>query len=205
MSHPIINVINLDPDRIEHKGYSILEKPVGRYREERLLSIVSQSKNYGFAVRFWEGVHEKIAKTGISKAFKKVIRWAKENNLPEVIIAEDDMVFTSPGAWEYFLSNKPEDFDIYSAGIYSGMIEGNRIINGYSGQTLIIVRERMYDLILSADESGDLDRWLGSYCMEKQYIVCLPFVCKQLGGYSDNHRREVGYDAYHAEWEYYDG
>lgn len=205
MLNETINVINLDPSFIEYMGFTVKKEQVQRFREERLLSIVYQSKQHGFTVRFWEGVHEKIAKKGISKAFKKVIRWAKENNLPEVIIAEDDMVLTAPGAWQYYMDNKPEDFDIYLGGIYSGDMDGNRIINGYSGHTLITVSSKIYDLILSADEYKDLDRWLGTYCLEKKFIVCLPFVCKQIEGYSDNHRRRVEYKALHAEREYFTG
>lgn len=205
MEHQVVNVINLDPELIEYKGFSVHNHEVKRYREERLLSIVRQSKDHGFAVRFWEGEHEKIAKKGISRAFKKVIRWAKENNLPEVIIAEDDMVLTAPGAWQYYLDNKPADFDIYLGGIYSGDMDGNRIINGYSGHTLVTVSNKIYDLILSHDEYGDIDRWMGTFCIERKYIVCLPFVCKQIEGYSDNHRRRIEYKALHAEREYFTG
>lgn len=199
----VINIINLDPwQPAQSFNPSFTEKMIQRSREERVLSIVKQSKEHGFACRFWEGVINKHGGVGITQAFKKIVRWAKENNLPMVPIGEDDLQFSAPGAWQYYLDNMPEDFDIYSGGIYSGQLEGNRIVNGYSGNTLITIKNHFYDFILSANEDpkglglGHLDRWLGCFAFEKKYIVSMPYVVLQSEGYSDNLRRETRHSSY---------
>lgn len=201
----IINVINLDP------GQKLRNTPVSKKllaqdtRRERALSIVQQSKEQGFAVRFWEGVVDKFSYIGINKAFKNIVAEAKANNFPMVCIAEDDMIFTAPGAWRYYLDKIPSSFDTYLGGIYSGQLNGNRIVNGYSGHTLITVHERFYDFFLSVTDQDDLDRRLGNYAFEKEYMVCWPFCVRQRGGYSDHHGRVAAYETYEAEWEYFKG
>ena len=193
----VINIINLDPwQPAQSMNINIKTPQIQRFREERVLSICKQSKEHGFAVRFWEGIVEHQAMSGICKAFKKIVRWAKEQKLKKVIIGEDDLIFSALGAWQYYLDNMPEEFDIYSGGIYSGQIVDGRIVNGYSGNTLITVHERFYDFFLTAPEDKDLDRWLGDYAFEKFYPVCEPFVVYQLEGYSDHFRRETRHTSY---------
>ena len=194
----VINIINIDAEReagsLNHHCTPALIK---RSREERVLSIVRQSKQQQFSVKFWEGEVAELGYIGISKAFKKIVKWAKENKQPNVIIGEDDLVFSAPGAWQYYIENLPEDYDIYFGGIYYGDIEKGRIVKGYSGHTLIMVHERFYDFFLAADPNHHLDTWLGQYCSEKKYIVCEPFVVTQISeGYSDNHKRMVSHSAY---------
>lgn len=199
----IINVISIDPWQKAESIYPrFTEDIIRRSREERLLSVCKQSKEHGFAVRFWEGIIEERGATGINKSFKKIVRWAKEQNLPYICIGEDDLVFSAPGAWQYYLDNMPSEFDLYSGGIYSGEIKDGRIVNGYSGNTLITVHKNFYDFFLSASEDpaglglGNLDRWLGNFAFEKNYRVVEPFVVLQLEGYSDNHRRNTQHASY---------
>lgn len=194
----IINVINLDVgQKAESMNPDISEDFIRRSREERVLSICKQSKEQGFAVRFWEGIiDERGGFAGINLSFKKIVRWAKEQGFVKVIIAEDDCVFSAPGAWQYYLDQMPEVFDIYSGGVYSGQIEGNRIMNGFSGNTLITVHERFYDFFLFITENDHCDRQLGNFCFEKMYIVCQPFVVTQLHGYSDNTRNNTTHKDY---------
>lgn len=194
----IINVINLGPWQVARStNPHITEKDILRSREERVLSVCQQSKEQGFAVRFWEGIIDKRGGyIGINQSFKKIVRWAKENNEPMVCIAEDDIQFSAPGAWSYYLDQMPEVFDIYSGGIYSGQVDGNRIMNGYSGNTLITVHENFYDFFLSLTDEDHLDRRLGNHCFEKLYLLCKPFVVFQSQGYSDNHRRMTSHNAF---------
>lgn len=209
-----IHVINLSPDNfIDPYANPELKKNIARWRQENVLSIAAQSKLHGFAVRFWEGnTDETIFRSGnISRAFKKIVRHAKENNLEMICIGEDDLVFTSSNAWKYYLENIPDEFDLYLGGIYSGQLEQNRIINGWSGITLMTIHSRFYDFFLTANEDpqklglGHIDRWCGNFCFEKDFFVCLPFCVKQSAGYSENHRKIQNYDAFEENWEYYSG
>jgi hypothetical protein len=190
----IINVINLSK---EQPGVSLNPEYTSDFiiksRENRVLSVCNQSKLYGLNVRFWEGEIFRgnfiDGRIGISRAFKRVVKWAKENRLPEVCIAEDDFLMSGFGAWEYYLENIPVDYDIYLGGIYDGQISEGRIVKGYAGHTLITVHSRFFDFFLSADENLHIDRWLGQYCSEKKYMVCVPYVVSQIStSYSDNHK-----------------
>ena len=200
----LLNVINVDPSvRLEgvNPQYRVVEQ---RSREERILSVARQSKEHGFEVRFWPGVTgNKFSQTNISQSFKKIVQWAKTHSEPFVTIAEDDFLFTAPGACRYYFYNKPDRYDLYLGGIYSGQIKGNRIMNGYSGNTLVTVHHNFYDNILEAKETDHLDRWLGNFAFEREYIVCLPFVVKQIPGYSDNKKRMAEYSVFEENFNYF--
>lgn len=202
-----VHVINLSPDQPTDQYTPQLTENIKRWREERALSIVKQSKEHGFAVRFWAGItdNDTFRCENISRAFKKIVQYAKEERLESVTIAEDDMILTAMGAWKYYNQNIPTDYDIYSGGIYYGKIEGGRILSTYSGNTLITVHERFYDFFLSADEKLNLDNWLGFHAQEKKYIVCEPFVVRQpTESYSENKRRINSLETY-ENWAYYSG
>lgn len=203
-----IHVINLDRNQpTDPYAPPKLTEEIKASRDARALSVVKQSKLYGFAVRFWPGIiSEKntFPAINITRAFKKIVQHAREEKLPMVTIAEDDFVFTSKQSWKYYLENLPDEFDMYLGGVYHGEIDGNRLVGGYSGNTLITIHERFYDFFLTAEENNHLDRWLGEFCMEKLYLVTIPFVVKQMWGYSDCKRRKVTYEM-HENWEYYHG
>lgn len=165
-------------------------------REDRLLSICKQAKQQGFALKIWDGVEGDIPFKNINKAFKRVVQYAKDHNLPKIIIAEDDCVFHSFQSFDYFIKNIPEKFDLFLGMVYSAQVDDNhRILNGYSGNTLVCLHNSFYDFFLSAPNDVHMDRWCGQYAFEKLYYVCHPFVCKQLNGYSDNRRMNSTYDA----------
>ena len=46
--------------------------------------------------KIWEGVEDnKNPKRGIAKAHKQIVKWASNQNLPSILIAEDDIKFTA--------------------------------------------------------------------------------------------------------------
>lgn len=202
-----LHVISLDPNQpVDKYASPDKAKQIIRYREERILSIVRQAKIQGFALAIQEGdlTDEVFRCKNISRAFKKIVQYAKEERLASVTIAEDDVLFTSTNSWRYYLENIPDDYDLYLGGIYAGRLDGNRIVDGYSGNTLVTVHERFYDFFLQVDPDDHLDRALGKFCAEKKYIVSLPFVCKQIGGYSENKKKFITteYSMYEQDWEY---
>lgn len=183
---PILNIIHLES------------------RMDRLQSLMEETSMQSIAYKLWPGVtthSEYTNHRNISIAHKAIVRDAKEKNLPHVIIAEDDIKFSSAGAWKYYLDNTPKSFDLYSGLIYAGEVdpETNRIIStkGMSGtNTLYTISSRFYDFFLAVDESKHLDRELGRFGNINEYYVCNPMVCTQMGGMSDNFRREYYYDAF---------
>lgn len=173
-------------------------------REDRLLHLCNEAKVQGFAFKLWEGIEEfNTSAMNINKAHKRIVQWAKDNKMKKVFIAEDDIVFSAPGAWDYFRSKEPDSFDLFYSMIYSGQIEGNRIMNGFSGMTLYVVNERFYDFFLSIPDHVHIDRWLGQYAFEKEYYVCDPFVARQMGGYSDNLKMSMTYQAFEEKMNFF--
>lgn len=134
--------------------------------------------------KIWNGIIDAtLTHRGISQAHKQVIRYAQDRNLPEVLVGEDDLRFTAKGAFQYFLANKPNDFDLYLGGIYHGNIEKNKTVDDFSGLTMYIVHRKFYKKFLSLPETLDIDRSLKD---TGRFVVCDPFVVTQYNGFSDN-------------------
>ncbi|MBK7810073.1 MAG: hypothetical protein IPI50_02360 [Saprospiraceae bacterium] len=142
--------------------------------------------------RFWEGIiNPKNPATGIAKAHKQVVLWAKEQKLCSVMIAEDDVKFTGKGAYDYFLKNEPTNYDLYLGGIYYGRIKDDNSVSDFAGTMLYKIHQKFYDTFLSINEEIDIDRALAG---KGRFIVCNPFVAIQHEGFSDNKKKHVNYD-----------
>lgn len=193
----LINVINVNP---EIEIVSMVPGGTEKSKEgraKRILSVAEQSKRFNLEIRFWEGpTNENISAFNINKAHKQIVADAKKRGLPCCCIAEDDFCLSADGAWEYYLQNIPEDYDLYLAGIYSGQITDGRVMNGFSGFTMYIIHERFYDFFLNVDPKNHIDRALGNFCFEKMYRIVDPFCVYQSQGFSDNHRRETSHKAF---------
>lgn len=173
------------------------------HRGKRKESIIRQCDQQGLQIQFWPGIIDKPPFKGIAKAHKQIIQWAKDSDLSEVVIIEDDAVFTSSDAFMYYQSQKPMTFDLYLGGVYSAQIQNGRILNGFSGITMYTVSKRFYDVALNIRDDWHFDRAMGCLASERAYYVCEPFVVYQFGEYSDNQRKKVNYDAYHKQFEFY--
>jgi hypothetical protein len=112
--------------------------------------------------------------------------------LPEVCIMEDDCFFFASGAWEYYLSKKPEDFDIYLGNVFHGLNEDNTT-DDWCGMTLYVIRQRFYPTFLNLPDMNHIDRSLAG---KGKYIVCDPMVCSQRAGFSDNKLHWDSYERY---------
>jgi len=142
--------------------------------------------------KVWNGIIDPfLTFRGIAQAHKQIVKHAKEENLSEVLIAEDDLHFTSQGAFQFFLNRKPENYDIYLGGIYYGTLKENNMVNDFSGLTFYIVNEKFYDKFLSTPEQKHLDIELRD---QGKFIVCNPFTVIQHNGFSDNRKQYCNYD-----------
>lgn len=148
-------------------------------------TLQKEIETQGLDYQLWEAeIVPKKPYAGVMRSHKKIVRWAKEQGLSEVCIMEDDIKFACPGAWEYYLANKPSDFDLYLGGIYSGRII-NGVVKDFSALHLYIIKENFYDRFLDAAENNHLDRGIAGWGV---YKVCFPFAAIQYGGFSDNSR-----------------
>ena len=161
-----------------------------------VISNPNRDRNYkkelaGIEYIVWPAILEDKPWTGVSKAHKQIVSWAKYTNQSEVLIMEDDIRFTDPLSFQYFLSKKPETFNIYFGGVYRGTIKDG-LVTHFSGMHCYIIQSHFYDTFLSADESKDIDNWLSEQPFD--YNICYPMAAIQYNGWSDVNRRESNYD-----------
>lgn len=164
------------------------------HREDRLALLTSELAGQDLKACIWPGILDpEDPKKGISRAHKQVVAWAKQQQLSSIIIAEDDIRFTAPGAFDNFIKKRPADFDLYLGGIYYGKIKLDNTVEDFAGTMLYIIHERFYDTFLSVDEREHIDRVLAG---KGRFVVCNPFVALQHDGYSDNKGCYMTYDSY---------
>lgn len=163
-------------------------------RKDALLIQLEQQNITDYKI--WEGVIvRKSRRTGITIGHKKIVQWAKDNNLERCIIGEDDLQFFGLGAWDYYLSKIPEDYDLFFGMIYvsPGLDENYQIHGISSGMTLYTIHKRFYDVFLSLPDDSHVDRDITKLHEQYKFFVCKPFVCQQTGSFSDNCLRKCTY------------
>lgn len=172
-------------------------------RKERRESLEYESKTQGFEYKIWEAeMHEK-GHIGCLRSHKKIIQYAKDNNLPEILIMEDDVRFCGPGSFDYFLINKPPEFDLYLAGVYYIRTNSNGTLYKFSATHCYIIHKRFYDKVLAFPENDlhidELFTGIG------KYIVIKPYCAVQYPGFSDNIKGPVDYDYFLKDIPLYNG
>lgn len=138
----------------------------------------------------WDIVHANSITGSINRSHKQIVQWAKDEGLEKVLIFEDDIKFTDEGAFSYYLSNEPSEYDIYLGGIYLGKIE-NGIAKEFTAMHCYIVHNRFYDTFLSTDKDKHIDHSLRGIGI---YKVCNPMVAIQHNGFSDNSKRHENFE-----------
>lgn len=189
MSAHILNVVTL-AERTDRRNFLI--KQLAQQKVQHRLW-------YGFKV-------DGKPFTGISRAHKQIIDFAKNSQLPYVTVAEDDIKFTSPKSWKYYIDNMPEEFDIYLGSVSGGVVdEAAGTVAWWSGMILYTVHQRFYDAFLKADEQKNIDKWLSGTGLEEierllgrppVYKICYPIAAICVDGFSDNSKKEVSHDQY---------
>ena len=145
--------------------------------------------------KVWDAIYNpKDGKEGCCRSHKQIVQYAKDNGLKYVAICEDDIVFSSKGAWDFFLKSIPKSFDLYLGCSYS--YSHHKYINGvvsnyFDSLTLYIVHERFYDDFLSVPNNVHIDCSLSNFIGKKEILICQPYVCKQTDGYSFNQQKVV--------------
>lgn len=149
--------------------------------------------------RIWPGIIGAPAYKGVTSAHHQIVAFANEQQLDSVVIAEDDIRFTAPGAYRYFLSHTPTDYDLYLGGITWRSTGDEKRTEKFAGLTLYKIQRRFYQTFLSAGSGDHLDRSLSGLGM---FTICDPLVAKQYPGYSDNEGRNVSYEHYIAHMRF---
>lgn len=159
-------------------------------RLERYEPLMNELQRQGIVhYQLWEPVPDtKSVVRSINLSHKQIVRWAKDNGLREVCIAEDDVFFPAEDGWQYFLNKKPEDYELYLACTYGGLKEKQTV-----GFHLYCVHECFYEKFLSMPDDGHIDTsmwWLGS----DKFEFCYPFAALQRPGFSSNNMAHANYN-----------
>lgn len=161
-------------------------------RTDRKVLLESEIARHNLTVKWWPAIKDPVMSfRGISLAHKQIVRWAREEDIDNVCIAEDDMHLTDVGAWEYFIDNMPEDFDLYLSGVYCGTEKPDHTITDFCGLHLYIVNRRFYDMYLGVSDTQNLDRGMVN---KGKFVVSHPFCAVQHAGWSDNKQCFKNYD-----------
>lgn len=161
-------------------------------RPDRKISLIHHLEEMEVMYRFWDGYDDRkvMPFENITASHQMIVRDAKNRNLECVIIAEDDLRFSSKNSPDYFIKNVPDNYSIYFGMIYTGTIQDRRIVHGFSGLQLYCVHRSFYDVFLSAPLKKHLDSWIGERCHLYNFMVCEPFIAYGESGYSNNFQRE---------------
>lgn len=162
------------------------------WSEGRYNSFMKELAEQGITdYRIWDGLTDKYnVRRAISKSHKQIVRWAKENNMPEVCIAEDDICFKAAGDFDFFMQNKPNSFDLYLGGPSQIIRKVNDLILDFRGLTLYCVNAPFYDAFLKVKEDTDIDHALKGL---GKYHLCPKSVCAQNTGWSYHKQKNVDY------------
>lgn len=155
--------------------------------EQRRESIEKEMQRCGIDAKYWPAITDGDVKQNISRAHKQIIADAKQKGLPYVLIGEDDMRFYGLQAFQYFLDNMPEYFDLYLSSYYTGNVEPDGTIKNFRGLTMYAVSQKYYDTFLRQPETMHLDAALS--LAGGRFVVCDKFVCYQEPGYSFQRKR----------------
>lgn len=159
-------------------------------RFKRLTEQITEQNVQSF--KFFPAIHDPHStRKGINLAHKQCVQWAKDNQFKEVCIWEDDVKFTHPTAFQYFLDKKPIEYDIYLSGIYLGDILPDSTVKSFSGLHCYIVQNKFYDTFLSLPDDEHIDRALSGL---GKFVVCYPFAAIQFNGFSYNTKTDMDYD-----------
>jgi hypothetical protein len=172
------------------------------YRKDRLRALKTELATQGISeYQIWDGIiDQNLPCRGITLAHKKIVQFAKQNRLKEILIAEDDIHFTAPTSFDFYRSNIPFNYDLYLGGIIWGNLKEDNSVNDFSGTTLYMINERFYNTFLSLPENKDLDRVLANL---GEYYVCNPMVAIQHNGFSDNRKRFIDFKPYLENTNFY--
>lgn len=157
---------------------------------------LERQKIYDWEIFHCEKNQKRVIVESISESFKSVIREAKEKGEKEIAIFEDDVMFPNQNGWEYFIKNKPLNYDIYIGGTYFDDDKTNFKppivkVNEYVGNQCIIVSERYYDTWLNSDSSQHCD---SVHNGKGDFYLCFPMIALQRPGWSCNSSAVVNYN-----------
>jgi GR25 family glycosyltransferase involved in LPS biosynthesis len=137
--------------------------------------------------------------TSLTMTHKLIVRSAKDAGFPYVLIMEDDVAFTVPGAFNHFMdwvkSNQPSIADIYTAGSYTAFSRYNEIdgtVRNISGTHCYVVTAQFYQRFLTMPNDVLIDTNISKYA--DVIRMAYPMCALQRPGHSDLKNATVNYN-----------
>jgi GR25 family glycosyltransferase involved in LPS biosynthesis len=154
------------------------------------------------AFKFYSNVQKNI-----SEAHKGCIRKAQEDDLPRVMVLEDDVKFSAPGAYNEFIRlsyHLPEDWDIYIGGSYdyyhakteehgTHISEPLTKLRKFAGLHCYMVNKKFYKTFLETRGLNNLDKALTG-----NIWMMYPMGALQWDTFSDNTNKITYYNSVFA-------
>jgi GR25 family glycosyltransferase involved in LPS biosynthesis len=161
-----------------------------KHRTDRYEHMVNEMKKLPISYEFIEGIID-----GTKTCFqsqKKCIQLAKENNLPYVLVLEDDAVFTdNVGIFkDIFETIQNMKWDMFFLGANlqkpaTKITENILKITGAYAAHAYIVHERFYDTILNLPHVCEMDVHYHDLMEHHDVYMCNPMIAYQLPSHSD--------------------
>lgn len=169
-------------------------------RQEKYQPLINTLTEQGITdYKIWPCIMVDNVVESINLSHKRLVKYAKDIDADEITIGEDDLMFTSPNAWQYYLGNKPKDFDLYLAATYI-VPTSNKKICGFH---LYTVRKKFYDKFLSMPDDVHCDTYMDE--LGGDYHFCYPFPALQRPGFSANNKAVVDYNKVLSPQDIYQG
>jgi hypothetical protein len=149
--------------------------------------------------KIWDCVMLPSVVDSIAESHKMIIRDAMEQGLDRCLVAEDDLMFSCKGAWDYYLNNMPKEFDLYLGCTYVLPISNN-VVCGFH---LYCVDKGYFQVLLDVPRSQHIDTYMNE--LKGDYKFCYPFPALQRSGFSANNRIEVNYNSLLKDEDIYKG
>lgn len=162
--------------------------------------LYSELDRHNISAKFWPCIPDSNdVVRSINLSHKQIVAFAQDHHIPEICIMEEDIMFPASDGWQYFLSNKPQEFDLYLGGAYGlNDVAYARILNNpgavevhnFAGLHCYIIHQTYYAKFLSIPDKQHIDNQPGL----GRFYVCAPFAALQRPGYSYNAKRDVNYN-----------
>lgn len=163
-----------------------------KHRTERYAHIVEEIKK--FPILDWEVVEAVVDETKTCfQSHLKCIRLAKQNNLPYVLILEDDAIFTESCVevfQQVFEEANKLGWDMFylGANLQAPVVHTSptiaKLSKAYTTHAYM-VHSSFYGRILSLEHTNEIDVCYSSLMLTNNVYMCKPMIAYQLPSYSD--------------------
>ena len=180
-------------------------------RKDRYNHILNIFNNYDFNLYFIDGFEEIVGRIGCNKSHLYAINYAKNNNMPYIIVLEDDFIFNDDITKDefnnilYILTTNSNKYDIfngsptfwdqrnslYNVKKYKSFNDDFHFITHGQKATFVIYTYNMYDKMIN-EFNPNTDLYNDQYIAHNFKQLCYKkYLCYELNNYSNIVQKQV--------------